>query len=70
MDETYISMILIAFESAALLISPICGSFLEKIGRKNSMIIGSCVMAVATLGLGLASFITDDMTFYVVSIIC
>jgi MFS family permease len=40
-----------SFEFAALIFSPIVGIMLEKLGRKNSIILGFGVVILATLGL-------------------
>ena len=54
---------------AALIFSPVVGLMLERLGRKNSIMIGFVVTVLATISLALTVLIEDDYTFLVVSIV-
>ena len=57
-----------AFEVSALIFSPIVGLMLEKLGRKNSIMIGFIVTIVSTMGLACTEFIEDDSLYLYLSI--
>ena len=42
-----------SFEIAALIFSPFVGIMLERLGRKNSIMIGFVIVVLATVALGL-----------------
>lgn len=52
-----------------MIFSPIVGAMLERLGRKNSIMIGFVVVVIATIALALTVLIEDDMTFLIVTII-
>jgi MFS family permease len=58
-----------SFEVSALIFSPIAGSFLEKLGRKNAALIGFFILVVSTIVLALTAFIENDNAFLYISII-
>ena len=58
-----------AFEVSALIFSPIVGSSLEKLGRKNAALIGFVIVVIATACMGLTAFIENDQVFLYSSII-
>jgi hypothetical protein len=45
------------FQVAYLMVAPLVGSNLQRIGRKNSILIGYTLCMLATLGFGLISYI-------------
>eukprot|EP00347_Sterkiella_histriomuscorum_P011555 403372011 len=69
LNETHSSLIMIALEIASFLLSPVVGIFLERIGRKNSIISGFVVMTISTIGLGLTQHIEDDWWYLAICII-
>lgn len=58
--ELEVSYILTSFEIAALIFSPIVGMMLERLGRKNSIIIGFLVVITASVGIACTAFIQND----------
>jgi MFS family permease len=68
LGELQVAFIMTAFEVAALLFSPIVGLMLEKLGRKNSIMIGFLVTTAATVGLACTEFIEDDQLYLYSSI--
>jgi MFS family permease len=57
-----------AFEVSALIFSPIVGSLLEKLGRKNAALIGFVIVVVATACMGLTAIIENEQVFLYTSI--
>lgn len=49
--------------------APLIGVLLESTGRRNTLWIGICTMTLSTLGFGFASFLKDDFSFYIVSLV-
>jgi MFS family permease len=45
------------------------GFFLDKLGRKNSILVGYVIMIFATVGFGLLSFINDSLTFFILAML-
>jgi hypothetical protein len=45
------------FQVAYLMVAPLVGSNLQRIGRKNSILIGYTLCMLATVGFGLISYI-------------
>jgi MFS family permease len=69
--------IIISFtEVSGLIVSPIIGIILEKVGRKNIVVSGFSILAFGTLGLGLCNLIpgkstlTGDYIFFGVAVLC
>ena len=52
-----------------MIFSPIVGSLLEKLGRKNAAMIGFIIVVIATAGMGLTALIENDQAFLWASII-
>ena len=52
-----------------MIFSPIVGSSLEKLGRKNAALIGFVIVVIATACMGLTAFIENDQVFLYSSII-
>ena len=63
-------------EVSGLIVSPIIGIILEKLGRKNIVVSGFAILAFGTLGLGLCNFIpgkstlTGDYIFFGLAVLC
>ena len=49
---------------AYLTISPFVGNNLQRIGRKNSIVIGYSIVTLATVGFGLIAFYPDNTSEY------
>jgi len=62
-------MIFRSFEVAALIFSPIVGQMLEKMGRKNSILIGFIILILASIGIACTYFIENDKIFLIASVI-
>lgn len=45
------------FQVAYLMVAPLVGSNLQRIGRKNSILIGYTLCMLATVGFGLISYV-------------
>jgi len=57
------------FAVGFLVSAPILGLYMERVGRKNILLIGVIAMALATLIFGLASYFKNVYAFYIVSLI-
>jgi MFS family permease len=55
--EIHVSIVMAMFQVAYLMVAPIVGANLQKIGRKNSILIGYTLTALATVGFGLIAYI-------------
>lgn len=62
-----VGLLMACYPLSFLVTAPCIGSYMEKLGRKNSVFIGMLVMALATLTFGLASLIDDFTLFFAVS---
>ena len=56
-STSMVSICMSCFEISAILTSPIIGNSIQKTGRKNALVIGFIIMAVANIGLGAAKYI-------------
>lgn len=56
LNHTMIGLLMTGFPISFLITAPIAGSYLEKIGRKNALIISSLVLSASTLTFGLAAY--------------
>lgn len=48
------------FQVAYLICAPIVGQSLQKVGRKNMILLGYTLCIAATVGFGLCSHVPDD----------
>jgi MFS family permease len=48
------------FQIATLMMAPLIGSVLSKIGRKNCIIIGFSISMLASIGFALLSHVPDE----------
>jgi MFS family permease len=48
------------FQVAYLICAPIVGQSLQKVGRKNMILLGYTLCIAATIGFGLCSHVPDD----------
>jgi MFS family permease len=55
-------------EAGILLSSPLISLLLQKVGRKNFIIIGHLIMILASIGFGLLVYIENDIAFFWISI--
>lgn len=70
-----ISTLLVSFliscaELSALFVSLLISNFLEKIGRKNTIVIGFVIFVLGTAFFAITDFIQNATTFYIVAFIC
>jgi len=49
-----------AFEVSALIFAPIAGAMLERIGRKNSIVIGFVITVLSTTAIGFCDLISRE----------
>eukprot|EP00347_Sterkiella_histriomuscorum_P020522 403337480 len=59
-----ISFILSAFELSQLLFSPLIGKYLDKVGRKNMILIGDVIMIASTLAMGATQWLASNTDAY------
>jgi MFS family permease len=57
------------FEFGVLVTSPLVGLTLQKVGRKNYVLIGTLSTILASIGFGLLVYVSNDTLFFVLSII-
>jgi len=55
-DSLNVGLLMACYPLSFLITAPCIGSYMEKFGRKNSVVLGMFVMAMATATFGLASF--------------
>jgi MFS family permease len=67
--ETMVGVVLAMFEGGILITSPLVGLLLQKVGRKNFIIIGNICMIASSVGFGLTVYIDNDIAFFVVSVL-
>ena len=58
-----------AYQLTTLIVAPVLGDNLPRIGRRKAILIGVLVIPVATTLFALAALIDYDETFYAVSLI-
>ena len=65
-STSMVSICMSCFEIGGIISSPIIGSTIQKIGRKNALIIGFIIMSLSNFGLGALKYIefTEWKTFY------
>lgn len=64
--EVRYTFILVMFSIAQLLFAPFTASFKNKIGSKNTILLGFLTMTMTTIGLGMMTYIDDPVLFFVV----
>lgn len=52
-----------------MIFSPVAGALLERLGRKNSIILGFVIVILATIGMAATQLINDKATYFYVSIV-
>ena len=66
--DTMVGIVLAMMEVGILASSPFISMILQKLGRKNFILIGHFVMIMASIGFGLLVYIQNDDTFFWISI--
>ena len=66
--DTMVGIVLASMEAGILLSSPLISVLLQKVGRKNFIIIGHLIMILASIGFGLLVYIENDIAFFWISI--
>lgn len=66
--DTMVGIVLASMEAGILLSSPLISLLLQKVGRKNFIIIGHLIMILASIGFGLLVYIENDIAFFWISI--
>ena len=68
-EETQISLILSVFAAAQIVFAPFNSVVKNKIGSKNTILIGFFLMCSTTFGLGCLAYIKDPMTFIIIGVL-
>ena len=63
MDETANAYILGAFSVAQVLFAPFCSSIKNRLGTKNTILLGFFLLVITTIGLGYIAEINDAIKF-------
>jgi len=58
------AIVLAMYNTARLLLSTTIGATMNRVGRKNYIIIGFVLMIISTLGFGFLSFIKASPTYF------
>ena len=66
--DTMVGIVLAAMEAGILVSSPLISLLLQKVGRKNFILIGHLVMILASIGFGLLVYVENDSAFFWMSI--
>ena len=61
MTDTMVGIVLAMFELGVLLCSPLVSMSLQKVGRKNYILIGNLTTIMASVGFGMLVYIKDDI---------
>ena len=67
-SDFMVGIVLAMFEGGVLIFSPIVSLLLQKVGRKNFIMIGNFFMVLSSIGFGMLIYIEDDTTFFIISI--
>lgn len=70
LGSTEVAIIMVFTEVAGLVLSPLIGSSLEKLGRKNVVIAGFVTMSVGSACFAMTHFIKNDIVYLIAAIIC
>lgn len=62
-----VGLLMACYPIAFLITAPFIGSKMEKLGRKNCVIVGMLIISVATLTFGLAPFAIKAKYFFLIS---
>lgn len=62
-----VGVLLCAYQVGFLVVAPVIGNLLPKIGHKNALIYGCIVMAFSTCLYSVGSYFTNDGLFYAIS---
>ena len=65
-----VAFLISCVEVAGFIVSLLIGNFLEKMGRKNAIVIGFIIIVLGTSSLALTDYIINDNTYYIVALIC
>lgn len=66
--DTMVGTVLAMMEVGILASSPIISMILQKVGRKNFILLGHLVMIISSVGFGLLVYVESDITFFWISI--
>jgi MFS family permease len=67
-SDFMVGIVLAMFEGGVLIFSPIVSLFLQKVGRKNFIIIGNFCMILSSIGFGMLIYVDHDVAFFIISI--
>jgi MFS family permease len=67
--DAMVGIVLAMMEGGILVTSPLISLTLQKVGRKNYILIGHLAMILASTGFGLLVYIENDTTFFVLSLV-
>ena len=66
--DTMVGIVLSTYEIGILISSPLVSITLQRVGRKNFVIIGTLSCALASIGFGLSVYIENDIAFFILSL--
>lgn len=66
--STMVGVVLAMFEGSILIGSPIISMTMQKVGRKNYIILGNLLIVLSTVGFGLTKHIDNDIAFFIASV--
>ena len=66
--DTMVGIVLATMEAGILVSSPLITLLLQKVGRKNLILLGHLIMIMASIGFGLLVYIENDSAFFWISI--
>lgn len=67
--DTMVGIVLATMEVGILLSSPFISMILQKVGRKNFILLGHIVMILASAGFGLLVYVESDSIFFWLSVV-
>jgi MFS family permease len=68
-NDTMVGIVLAMFELGVLVMSPVVSVLIQKVGRKNFILLGNILTIAACAGFGLLVYIESDIWFFVLSIV-
>jgi MFS family permease len=67
-SSTMVGVVLAMFECSILIGSPLISITMQKVGRKNYIILGNLLIVLSTVGFGLTKYIDNDLAFFIASV--
>lgn len=64
-----VACLMAIFPVTNIVTAPLVGILLQRVGRRNVVWIGICMMTLSTLSFGVASYLANDWAFFCVSLV-